>query len=326
MAPHTALDTDTWYRHAFLNRLQSFLLIGIMAAFLGATGWLLWGPDGLTALLLAGTVLVFLNPVASPHLVMRLYHARRLKPAQAPMLYAALEQLARRAGLPATPTLYHVPSAMVNAFAVGTRRHAAIAVTDGLLRRLEPREVVGVLAHEISHVRNNDMWVMGLADMFSRLTSTLSLFGQILLILNLPLIMATGAGVNWAAILLLVFAPTLSALAQLGLSRTREFDADLNAVRLTGDPEGLARALAKIEQIQSSMLEHIFLPGRGIPEPSLLRTHPPTEERIRRLLELRRPPSADSLRLALPQERMLPSGLAAPVTRRPGWHVNGLWH
>lgn len=323
---HIPLDTETWYRHAFLNRLQSVLLIGVMAAFLGVTGWLLWGPDGLTALLLAGTMLVILNPVASPHLVMRLYHARRLEPNEAPALYTVLEQLAQRAGLPAMPTLYHVPSAMVNAFAVGTRRHAAIAVTDGLLHQLELREIVGVLAHEISHIRNNDMWVMGLADMFSRLTGTLSLFGQILLILNLPLIVATGAGIDWFAILLLVFAPTLSALAQLGLSRTREFDADLNAARLTGDPEGLARALAKIEKVQGSMLERIFLPGRRLPEPSLLRTHPPTEERIRRLLALRKPPPGDRPRLDTSLEKGLPPSLTIPVARHPGWHFSGLWH
>jgi len=81
------------------------------------------------------------------------------------------------------------------------------------------------------------MWVMGLADLFSRLTSTLSLFGQFLLLLNLPLLMFSNVGISWFAILILIFAPSISALAQLGLSRTREYHADLNAVRLTGDPD-----------------------------------------------------------------------------------------
>ncbi|RMG33662.1 MAG: peptidase M48, partial [Gammaproteobacteria bacterium] len=125
--------------------------------------------------------------------------------------------------------------------------------------------------------------------------------------------------------LLLIFAPTLSALAQLALSRTREFDADLNAARLTGDPDGLASALAKIEQLQGNWMERIFLPGRRVPEPSLLRTHPETSERIRRLMELKaemgggRPQYVDRGPVHL-------EGLGGPVERPPRWHVSGLWH
>ncbi len=133
---------------------------------------------------------------------------------------------------------------------------------------------------------------MGLADLFSRLTSLLSLLGLSLLLLYLPLALLTQVEFNGLALLLLVLAPHLSALAQLGLSRTREYDADLNAAALTGEPEALARALVKIEQLQHGWWERILLPGRKIPEPSLLRTHPPTAERVERLLQLRpqRPP------------------------------------
>ena len=91
---------------------------------------------------------------------------------------------------------------------------------------------------------------------------------------------------HWTCVRRPAFAPTLSVLAQLGLSRTREYDADLNAAQLTGDPEGLARALVKIERVQGSWIERLFLPGRGVPEPSSLRTHPRTEDRVRRLMEL----------------------------------------
>ena len=134
-------------------------------------------------------------------------------------------------------------------------------------------------------MRNNDLWVMGLANMFSRSTSLL-LLGPFLLLLNLPLILFSQGMLSWWAILLLIFAPNLSALAQVALSRTREYDADLNAARLTGDPEGLADALAKIERLQGGWLEQILLPGRRVPEPSLPRTHPDTEERIARLMAL----------------------------------------
>ncbi|HEB56920.1 MAG TPA: peptidase M48 [Gammaproteobacteria bacterium] len=319
------MNSLIWYRHAFANRIQSFLLLLAMSGFLALLGAILWGNDGVIALLFMGLMLVLLNPVITPQLIMRMYRARLLSRSQAPALHAALEQLAQRAELPMTPVLYYIPSRMVNAFAVGTRRQSAIAVSDGLLRILETRETIGVLAHEISHIQNNDMWVMGIADMFSRLTSMLSLFGQLLLLLNLPLIIFSAVSINWIAILILIFAPSLSALAQLGLSRTREYDADLNAVHLTGDPEGLARALLKIERQQGSFMERIFLPGRRIPDPSLLRTHPPTEERVRRLMELQHDGSVTGMNL--PASGFMPDAFANnPAQRPPRWHINGLWH
>ncbi len=320
------MNADIWYRHTLTNRLQSLLLLSVMGGFLALLGWLLWGASGIIWLLMPVLVLILFNPFASPELLMRLYRATPLTPEQAPALYESLRELCRRAKLSHVPTLYYLPSRMVNAFAIGTQKRAAIAVTDGLLRNLDSREAVAVLAHELSHIQHNDMWVMGLADLFSRLTSTLSLFGQFLLLLNLPLLMFSNAGINWFAILILIFAPSLSALAQLGLSRTREYDADLNAALLTGDPEGLARALIKIERQQGSFLEQIILPGRRIPEPSLLRTHPPTAERIRRLRELQLP-RGTTPPLPPSQASLTPgSMLNHPVTRPPRWHISGLWH
>ena len=257
---------------------------------------------------------------------MRLYGALRVDYRQAPALVAALSELAERAGLPARPDLYYVPSRTINAFAVGSRKQSVVAVTDGLLGRLNLRETVGVLAHEISHISSNDLWVMGLADLFSRATSVLSLLGLLLLAVNLPLVLFAGASINWFAIGLLVFAPSGSALAQMALSRTREYDADLNAARLTGDPEGLARALAKIERAQGGLWERIFMPGRRVPDPSPLRSHPDTRERIARLMALKPggPPA-----VALPAgwtELDLRAALGQPVVRPPRWHISGLWH
>jgi heat shock protein HtpX len=257
---------------------------------------------------------------------MGLYGASRIGPNSAPALWSAVARLAERARLPARPALYYVPSGMLNAFAVGNPRQSAIAVTDGLIRQLSFRELVGVLAHEMSHIRSNDLWVMGLADMFSRATSLLSLMGLILLFMNLPLVLFGVATINWLAIVLLIFAPTLSALAQLALSRNREYDADLNAVRLTGDPDGLASALAKIERVQGGWLERIFMPGRGVPDPSLLRTHPETPQRIGRLMALK-PAYRDADLLG--EWDAAHDGhreIGAPVRRRPRWHVSGLWH
>ncbi len=325
MNNHTINDA-VWQQHAWLNRIQSLLLLAVMAGFLALLGNLLWGPDGTLMLMAVGLLGVLFNPVVSPRLVMRMYGARPVAPEQAPALHQAVSRLAQRAGLPAAPTLYHVPSQMLNAFAVGNARRSAIAVTDGLLRRLDMRELVGVLAHEVSHIRNNDLWVMGLADMFSQSTRMLSLLGQFLLFVNLPLIMLSQVHVDWFAVLLLVFAPNLSALMQLALSRTREFDADLNAARLTGDPDGLASALQKIEQAQGGWLERILMPGRREPVPSILRTHPETRDRIARLMELKQQlPDVDT-RFSTPGDFDRDAVFGKPVSRPPRWHINGLWY
>jgi len=280
------MDNDTLARHKLLNVAQTLLLIGGMALVLALSARLLFG-EGVT-LWVFGWVALFMGlaPRVSPAMILRLYGARPLDRHAAPGLIGLVEELARGAGLPSVPRLYYVPSAMLNAFAVGHRDMAAIAVTDGLVRHLTPRELRGVLAHEISHVHNNDMWVMGLSDTVSRLTRMLSWFGQFLILVNLPLLLMSGVAISWSGLLLLVFAPQISALLQLALSRTREFDADLEAARLTGDPQGLAMALQKLERAQGGWLERVLAPGRANPEPSLLRTHPPTDERVRRLLEL----------------------------------------
>ncbi|RKZ95459.1 MAG: peptidase M48 [Gammaproteobacteria bacterium] len=316
------IETEFWEQHALVNRLQSLLLFFMMLTFLTLLGWLLLGTDGIVILLLLGLILLFFNPVASPWLIMHLYHATPLIFNHAPVIDSALKELAYRSGLSSSPKLYYIPSRMINAFTVGTRDEAAIAVSDGLLKALTQRELLGVLAHEVSHIRNNDIWVMSIADLISRLTSMLSLFGQFLLLLNLPLLLTGYVAINWFAILLLIFAPNLSSLAQLGLSRVREYDADLGAARLTGDPQGLASALYKINQYSGSFFEKVMMPGRRIPVPSLLRTHPLTEERIRRLMALNpatQPhPEQTDLSYNIGPEHIL--------HQKPRWHINGLWH
>lgn len=314
------LNLTQWRRNAWLNRLQSLLLMGFMAGFLAMLGHLVWGEDGLFTLLILSVVLMIVNPVVSPWLVLRLYRARPLHPMEIPALYEMLAELARRAELPVVPTLCYVPSDMVNAFTVGGRRDAVIGITDGLLRALNWREIAGVLAHEVSHIRNDDLRVMGLADLMSRLTNLLSLFGQLLVLVHLPQVFwGNQVQVNWWALALLIFAPHIALLVQLGLSRTREFHADLNAVSLTGDPEGLASALAKIEYRSRRLLD-LLLPGLHVPEPSWLRSHPPTEERIRRLLALTESPVRSPVWV-----------VGQPVWERrtirsPRYHWGGLWY
>ena len=176
----------------------------------------------------------------------------------------------------------------LNAFATGTPGNAVIGITEGLLRRLSLRELAGVLAHELSHVRNNDLSVMSLADVMTRFTQALSYLAVILAIFNLPAWLLGDSDMPFSALLLLYLAPTIGSLLQLGLSRTREYDADLEGAELTGDPRGLASALDKLERYQGRFWEDLMfpVPSRRIPQPSLLRSHPPTEQRVARLLAL----------------------------------------
>lgn len=269
------------------------------------------------ALAAAGFTLL-LEPAAASGLTLRLYGARVLHPDEAPDLWALVRELSVRAGLPTVPVPHYVPSAIVNAFATGSKRQSAIALTDGLLQRLTSRELAGVIAHEIAHIANEDLRVMGLADSISRLTHMLALLGQVMILLSLPALLLGAVDIQWPALLLLAVSPQLALLAQLGLSRVREFDADRLAAELTGDPQGLALALAKIERVSRSWRAWL-LPGWGHPEPSWLRTHPATAERIKRLNELASQPAMP----LFPSAHFVPEMTVSP--RPPRWRTGGLW-
>jgi len=308
------------FRQRLRNALQSVLLLAAMAALAGYLGWALFGAAGLVWAAVLGPLIVALGQDVSPRLVLRLTGAAAIAPQQAPGLYRILDALAERAGLPVAPRLYYVPSRVLNAFAAGGRREPAIAVTDGLLRAMERREVAGILAHEISHLRSNDVWVMTLADVVGRITGLLSILGQLLLFVWVPLALLTGSGFPLLPIVVLILAPTISGLLQLALSRTREYDADIAAVELTGDPRGLASALDKLERLQGGWIERMFMARM----PKWLKTHPATHVRIRRLLELEteRTPApyvAESYAEDPFFERPI-------VARGPRWHWHGLWY
>ena len=311
--------------HSRSNLLHTVLLLGSMMGLLALLGFLLSGTTGVVMALAAGVFLFFFGPRISPQLLLRMYRARALSSNEAPQLYRIVQELARRANLKFMPKLFYIPSPVMNAFAAGTRNQAVIAVTDGLLRKMDLAELSGVLAHEMSHIRNNDMRVMGIADLVGRMTGTFSLFGQLLLFINLPLLLMGEVAISWIAIILLIFAPTLSNLLQMALSRTREFDADLGAAQLTGDPAGLASALRKLEYYQGNLWQRIVFPGQRSPEPSLLRTHPPTAERVKRLLALK-----DDFGYSQPPYQTISnddiSGVFSSVQRNPRWHMMGFWY
>jgi len=299
------------------NTLQTALLLGAMALLAGYLGWALLGADGIVAAALFAVFALAFAPQASPRMLLRLSGARALAPEQAPGLYRLLHTLSERAGLERAPRLFYLPTRVLNAFAVGRRDDAAITLTDGLLHRLEGREIAGVLAHELAHVRSNDVWVMTLADLVGRITGTLSFFGLALLFVWLPISLFSGNGLPLLPILAMIFAPTISAMLQLALSRTREYDADLAAVELTGDPRGLASALNTLEKLQGGWMERLFM-SRA---PSWLRSHPRTDERIQRLLSLERAQPMD-----LADWTADPFFGRPRVERAPRWHWSGLWY
>ncbi|HIE9632778.1 TPA: M48 family metalloprotease, partial [Klebsiella quasipneumoniae] len=164
MTRHHPSDPRTvLLQHRWLNRLQTGLLVLTLVGIAAAAGRLPFGEGCLWLALFAVAGALLLDPVAASALSLRLYRVRTLHPQQAHEMWALLRELPARAGLPATPVPHYVPSAVVNAFATGSKQEASIALTDGLLRSLSPRELAGVFAHEVAHIANEDLRVMGLA-------------------------------------------------------------------------------------------------------------------------------------------------------------------
>ena len=311
--------------HERSNRLQSIAIVFGMFGLLALTGFVIWGPLGVLFAAIISLFLIYSVSRASPKMILKMYKAKALGRNDLPELQDLFDRLVERAGLEHKPTLFYVPSEMMNAFATGRNEQTVVAVTHGLLQHMNNREIGGVLAHELSHIKHNDVWVMGLADVFSRLTNSMGQIGQFMLLLSLgAIIMGGSSPMPMLGVLVLIFAPAGSVLLQLALSRSREFEADYGAAQITGDPAGLASALTKIEKASKGWMQKI-MPGRKVPQPAMLRTHPATEERIERLMEMEgRHDMPTPVRIPEP---MVNPPRGANVQRRPRWHiVTGLWY
>lgn len=276
------------WKHRLMSRLQAAVLVTAMAAMMGLTGGLLGGASLALSVTTAVIALYWLQPLLAPRLMLRIQGGRPLAPAEAPGLHRIVRELARKTGLSSLPQVYYLPGEVMNAFTVGTGSRAVIGITDGLLRYLNRDEVAAVLAHEMAHLQNNDTRMMGFAALLSQLIQGLSLFGQLLLLINLPLILAGHQFLSMSGILMLILAPYAGFLLQMALSRSREFLADLDAAAFLESARPLASALIKIER-QNNLLKRRFLrwPLVELPRDSLMRTHPPTRERVRRLMALK---------------------------------------
>lgn len=230
----------------------------------------------------------------SDKIVLSMYGAKEVSPESAPSLYRMVEDVARRAGIP-TPKVYVVPSPTPNAFATGRNpEHGAVAVTQGILQMLEPHELEGVIAHEIGHIKNRDILISTIAATLAGAIGYIANMAQWALIFggfnNRDSNGQGGLG-GLGALLLIILAPIMALIIQLSISRAREFKADETAAYVTKQPLSLASALKKISYGNaripldaSPATAHMFIvnPLRG-GLAGLFSTHPPVEERIKRL-------------------------------------------
>ncbi|MGM0913607.1 MAG: zinc metalloprotease HtpX [Pseudomonadota bacterium] len=279
------------------NTLQHLLILAGMSLLLAVPAWLLAGSGGVLWAFGLVMLTLYLGGRVPARLLLARTGAGVLHRHQAPQLYRVMDLLYRRAGLTQQPWLFFVPSSDLNAFAVGDARDGGIAVTEGLLHGLSLRQLAGVLAHEVSHLRHGDTRVMSMAATMTRLTIWGAFLVQLALIAMLPMAMAGEIRMPWLELMAVGLAPVASTLLQLALSRNREFTADLEATALTRDPQGLADALEALERRNGMWLTTLFgrrqLPGWL----HYLQTHPPTDERVQRLMALAsqqgpRPPSS----------------------------------
>jgi len=288
-------------RGAGRNYVKTAMLMAFLIAVL-AIGGSMWG--GYPGMFLFGSIGLVINFVSywfSDKIALMAHRAQPVTRDQVPQLYDIVERLTRKAGLP-MPRLYVIPSETPNAFATGRNpAHAAVAVTEGIMRLLDWRELEGVLAHELSHVRNRDILISTIAAAVAGIISSLGhaiQWGAMLGGLSRRDDEGRGGGLEmlaWA-----ILAPIMAMVIQLAVSRSREYGADASGAELIGDPDPLADALIKLErgnelipyQYGGPATAHLFIvnpfSGTGGAILNLLSTHPPIEERVRRLREMKR--------------------------------------
>ena len=276
------------------NSFKTALLLGLLTGIILGIGQLFGGSQGLVIAFVFAVLINFGSYWFSDKIVLAMYRAREVSGDDAPELYRTVQNLTLRAQLP-MPRLYVIPSESPNAFATGRDpQHAAVAVTEGTLRIMNREELEGVIAHELSHVKNRDILIGTIAA---------TLAGVVMMLANMARWSAIfgvgrserdeeGGGGVLGLILMSVLAPIAAMMIQMAISRSREFLADATGAKIAGNPLGLASALAKLARASEMVpLEarpetaHMFIvsPLTGGSFLSLFSTHPPVEERIARL-------------------------------------------
>jgi len=266
------------------------LMTALMVLFL-VIGQFLGGQLGMILALLFGLGVNFFSYWFSDKMVLRMYRATEIERSQAPQLFDMVDRLRQNANLP-MPRVYVIPSDQPNAFATGRNpENAAVAVTNGIVSMLTPAELEGVIAHELAHVKNRDILTSSVAAAVAASITVLVRFSMFF--------GGRDRGSLIGSLLMLILAPIAAMLIQMGISRVREFAADRDGARISGSPRSLASALNKlqhgaeaVEMKADPTTAHMFIvnpfAGRSGGLKKLFSTHPPTEERIRRLMELDR--------------------------------------
>lgn len=274
--------------------MRTAILLAALTGFFLVIGYLVGGQSGMVVAFIVALAMNFFAYWNSDKVVLRLYRARPVDAATAPRLHGIVRELAQRAQLP-MPKVYIIENDQPNAFATGRNpEHAAVAATTGILRLLDDRELAGVMAHELAHVKNRDTLTMTIAA---------TIGGAIGMLANFAFFMGGGNNRNnplgaVGAILVMILAPLAAALIQMAISRTREYEADRGGAEISGMPAALASALGKLQQgaarIDNPEAEanpataHLFIvnPLHAHAVDNLFSTHPNVENRIARLMAM----------------------------------------
>jgi heat shock protein HtpX len=276
------------------NQLKTALLLAVLTCIIIWIGQAVGGTNGMVYAFIFALAMNLVSYWFSDKIVLKMYSAQEIAEAQAPELYGIVQKLAASSGLP-MPRIFMIDSESPNAFATGRNpQHAVVAVTSGLMRLLNREEIEGVLAHELSHIYNRDILIgtvaaimAGMIMIIARLAQWAAIFGG----LNRDERDAGGGALGF--IVLAILAPLAATIIQLAISRSREYLADATGARFAGSPFGLASALKKISLASKRVplpanpsTAHMFIvnPLSGQSLMSLFSTHPPVEERIKRLI------------------------------------------
>jgi len=277
------------------NKIKTVLLLAGLTAFLVLMGRVLGGRNGMYIAFMLALAMNFFSYWFSDKIVLRMYGAQEVTPAEAPQLHQIVEELAREAGIP-KPRVYIIPDESPNAFATGRNpAHAAVAATEGIMRLLTPTELKGVLAHEIGHVMNRDILISSIAATMAGAIMILADIARLGAIFGMGRDDEEGPGIL-GVIIMSIIAPIGAMLIQLAISRSREYLADETGAKLAHNPESLARALEKLSLgVQRAPMDaspataHMFIvnPLSATTVMKLFSTHPPIEERVARLRAMR---------------------------------------
>lgn len=280
------------------NTFKTTILLGALTALLVAMGGLLGGSYGMVLGFVIAVAMNFGSYWFSDRLALKMAGAREVSYREAPELHDMVAQLAQAAGLP-KPRVAVVESDAPNAFATGRNaKNGLVAVTTGILRILDRRELAAVLSHELGHIRNRDILVSAIAATFAGAITMIAQLGQFAMLFGGSSSddEEEGGGI-FGALLMIFLAPLAATIIQLAISRSREYGADRTGAHVGGDPEALASALEKLEAYSQRIplpvnpaVSHLFIvkPLTGFSMQNLFSSHPPTRERVARLRELAR--------------------------------------